>query len=86
MFLISFYCNYQEASVSVSSVTFRGFSGTFADKVAINLDCSSSGCFDIILDQNNIVSADKENNGSVICKNAHGKASNTIPNVPCLSN
>lgn len=48
------------------------------DKVAINLDCCSSGCFDILLDQNNIVPAEKENN-------AHGEAADTIPNVPCLS-
>ncbi|XP_058746863.1 probable polygalacturonase At3g15720 [Vicia villosa] len=61
------YNNYlQETSVSVSSVTFRGFSGTYAGKVAINLDC--------------------KNDASVICKNAHGKATDTIPNVPCLSN
>ncbi|XP_058746865.1 probable polygalacturonase At3g15720 [Vicia villosa] len=61
------YNNYlQETSVSVSSVTFRGFSGTYTGKVAINLDC--------------------KNDASVICKNAHGKATDTIPNVPCLSN
>ncbi|CAK8560142.1 unnamed protein product [Lathyrus sativus] len=82
------YNNYLEetSSVLVSSVTFRGFKGTYVDKVAINLDCCSSGCYDIVLDQNNIVPAEKEKNyDSVICKNAHGKAADTVPNVPCLS-
>jgi len=71
--------------VSVSSVKFQGFTGTSASGLAIQLNCSSSGCFDILLDQNNIVSARPGNKASSICTNAHGTARNTVPNVPCLS-
>ncbi|KAL5063034.1 hypothetical protein RYX36_024771 [Vicia faba] len=81
------YNNYLEetSSVSVSYVTFRGFNGTYVGKVAINLDCSSSGCLDILLDQNNILPAEKGGAASVICRNAHGTARDTIPQVYCLS-
>ncbi|CAK8560140.1 unnamed protein product [Lathyrus sativus] len=73
-----------ETSLLVSSVTYRGFSGTSSCVFAINLNCSSSGCFDILLEQNNIVSPGKM--ASAFCKNAHGTARDTIPNVGCLSN
>ncbi|CAI8608304.1 unnamed protein product [Vicia faba] len=72
-------------SVLVSSVTYRGFKGTFVNKVAIKLDCSSSGCLDILLDQNNIVSAEEGGKTFVFCRNAHGTARDTIPQVNCLS-
>ncbi|XP_058746867.1 probable polygalacturonase At3g15720 [Vicia villosa] len=72
-----------DTSMLVSSVTYRGFTGTSSVVFAINLNCSSSGCFDILLDQNNIVTPGKT--ASAFCKNAHGTATNTIPNVNCLS-
>ncbi|CAL5195371.1 unnamed protein product [Lathyrus oleraceus] len=73
-----------DTSLLVSSVTYRGFTGTSSCVFAINLNCSSSGCFDILLEQNNIVSPGKQ--ASAFCKNAHGTARDTVPNVGCLSN
>ncbi|KAL5063032.1 hypothetical protein RYX36_024769 [Vicia faba] len=73
------------SSVSVNSVTYRGFNGTFVGNVAINLNCSSSGCFNIQLDKNNIVAAKEGGNTFVFCRNAHGTVRDTIPNVYCLS-
>lgn len=71
--------------MSVSSVTYRGFTGTSATDVAIKLDCSSSGCYGIQLAENNIVSAQPGKKTSAFCSNAHGTATNTIPNVLCLN-
>ncbi|CAL5195378.1 unnamed protein product [Lathyrus oleraceus] len=75
----------RDTSVLVSSVTYRGFTGTSATDVAIDLDCSSSGCYGIVLDENNIVSAQPGKKTSAFCRNAHGAATHTIPNVLCLS-
>ncbi|CAI8608292.1 unnamed protein product [Vicia faba] len=74
----------EDASVSVSFVTYRGFTGTSATDVAISLDCSSSGCYGIVLEENNIVSAQPGKKTSAFCRNAHGTATHTIPNVLCL--
>ncbi|KAK2422356.1 putative polygalacturonase [Trifolium repens] len=72
-----------DTDVDVSDVTFRGFTGTCSGNIAIDLDCSSSGCHNILLDQNNIMSSSGKKL-SVICHNAHGNATNTIPTVDCL--
>jgi polygalacturonase/galacturan 1,4-alpha-galacturonidase len=71
--------------VSVSDVTYRGFTGTSASDVAIALKCSPSGCFGLLFDQNNIVSTQRGKKTSSFCMNAHGSAINTIPSVSCLS-
>ncbi|KEH18030.1 polygalacturonase [Medicago truncatula] len=76
--------SHKGANVSVSSVKFQGFTGTSASGLAIQLNCSSSGCYDILLEQNNIVSAQPGKKASSFCTNAHGTARNTVPNVPCL--
>ncbi|XP_024628129.1 probable polygalacturonase At3g15720 [Medicago truncatula] len=75
-----------DTAVSVRDVTYRGFTGTSYSDIAIDLKCSSSGCFKILLDQNNIVSAQPGKKTSSFCRNAHGIVRNTIPIVPCLSN
>jgi hypothetical protein len=80
---VEFCWNYQDTDVVVSDVTFRGFTGTCSGNIAINLDCSSSGCHNILLDQNNIMSTSGKKL-SVVCNNAYGSATNTIPNVTCL--
>jgi len=72
--------------VLVSYVTYRGFTGTSASDLTIQLNCSPSGCFNIQLDQNNIVSAQPGTKTYSQCKNAHGTATNTIPSVTCLIN
>jgi len=83
---VDFCLNYQAGTtVSVSDVTYRGFTGTSSSDVAIDLRCSSSGCFKILLDQNNILSAHPGKKTSSFCRNAHGIVRNTIPNVSCLS-
>jgi len=66
----------------VSNVTYRGFKGTCAGDIAIDLDCTS--CFNVVLDQINIVSSQKGNKVSAICKNFHGKIDDsTVPKVSC---
>lgn len=68
----------------MSDVTYRGFTGTSANDLAIQLNCGSSGCTNIQLDQNKIVSAQPGTKTYSQCKNAHGTATNTIPSVTCL--
>ncbi|CAJ2664852.1 unnamed protein product [Trifolium pratense] len=74
-----------DTDVVVSDVTFRGFTGTCSGDIAINLDCSSDGCHNILLDQNDITSTSGKKL-LVICNNAYGTATNTIPSVTCLLN
>ncbi|PNX91951.1 polygalacturonase, partial [Trifolium pratense] len=73
-----------DTDVSVSDVTYRGVYGTCDGNIAVNLDCSSAGCHNIILDQINIKSNQQGKKVSAICHNAYGTATNTIPSVPCL--
>jgi hypothetical protein len=68
----------------VSDVTYREFDGTCDGNIAINLDCSSIGCQNIILDQINIESNQQGEKVLAVCHNAHGTATDTIPSVPCL--
>ncbi|ESW06317.1 hypothetical protein PHAVU_010G037700 [Phaseolus vulgaris] len=72
-------------ALNVSDVIFRGFSGTSAKKNAINLNCSSSGCFDIVLDHIHIVSSLPGKPASCSCNNAHGTATDTVPKCYLLS-
>ncbi|CAJ2664854.1 unnamed protein product [Trifolium pratense] len=72
-----------DSDVSVSDVTYRGFTGTCEGNVAVKFECSSAGCPNIILDRINIDS-NQGKNLSTVCHNAHGTATNTIPVVPCL--
>ncbi|KAG5022439.1 hypothetical protein AAZX31_07G116900 [Glycine max] len=70
--------------VQVSDVTFRGFRGTCTYDQAIDLSCGPLGCFNIILDQNNIVSSQPGKQAYCSCKNAHGSVRSSVPNCPCL--
>ncbi|XP_057451766.1 probable polygalacturonase At3g15720 [Lotus japonicus] len=73
-----------DTSVVVSDVTYRGIHGTSTADLAIKLDCSTSGCFNIVLDQINIVSAIPGRKTYASCHNAHGTVRSSIPSVPCL--
>eukprot|EP00256_Glycine_max_P069206 XP_025983801.1 probable polygalacturonase At3g15720 [Glycine max] len=66
------------------TVTYRGFQGTSANDKAINLDCGPSGCFNIVLDQIDIVSSDTSKPAHCSCNNAHGTTTSTVPNCSCL--
>ncbi|KAK7287270.1 hypothetical protein RIF29_00468 [Crotalaria pallida] len=70
--------------VRVSDVTYRGFHGTSANDNAINLDCSSTGCFNLLLDQINIISSKPGKKTHASCNNAHGRVENVNPNVSCI--
>ncbi|XP_061371826.1 probable polygalacturonase At3g15720 [Gastrolobium bilobum] len=75
---------YYNDVVKVSEVTYRGFEGTSADEQAINLNCSSLGCFNLVLDQINIVSSQPGKKTYASCNNAHGIVGSTTPRVSCL--
>ncbi|TKY68794.1 polygalacturonase protein [Spatholobus suberectus] len=70
-------------AVEVSNVTYRGFQGTSADDKAINLDCCSSGCFNIVLDQINIVYSKPGKKVYASCNNAHGTVTSTVAGCSC---
>ncbi|RDX62536.1 putative polygalacturonase, partial [Mucuna pruriens] len=76
--------NTTDEAVEVSEVTYRGFNGTSADSKAIDLKCSRSGCFNIILDQIYITSSQPSKPVYASCENAHGTVGYTVPNVSCL--
>ncbi|TKY68796.1 polygalacturonase protein [Spatholobus suberectus] len=77
--------NPTDKAVKVSEVTYRGFDGTSADGKAIDLKCSTSGCFNITLDQIHIVASQPSKPTYASCKNAHGKVGYSVPKVFCLS-
>ncbi|WVZ16280.1 hypothetical protein V8G54_009262, partial [Vigna mungo] len=70
--------------VEVSGVTFRGFQGTSFDGKAITLDCGESGCYNIVLDQIDIVSSLPAKPACCSCNNAHGTVTSTVPNCSSL--
>ncbi|KAK7350540.1 hypothetical protein VNO77_09274 [Canavalia gladiata] len=72
------------AKFRVSDVQYRGFQGTSANDRVIDLDCSLSDCFNITLDHVNIVYPVPGKQAYAFCKNAHGIATVTVPNVTCL--
>ncbi|KAE9611160.1 putative polygalacturonase [Lupinus albus] len=71
-------------SMPVSDVTFRGIKGTCVKDKAINLNCSINGCYNITLDQINIVSSEPKKKAQAFTINAHGKVHNVIPRVSGL--
>ncbi|XP_019463165.1 PREDICTED: probable polygalacturonase At3g15720 [Lupinus angustifolius] len=73
--------NIEVVSMPISDVTFRGFEGTCAKEKAINLNCSSNGCFNIILDQINIVASNPKKKAQAFVTNVHGIVQNVIPKV-----
>ncbi|XP_050920526.1 polygalacturonase ADPG1 [Lathyrus oleraceus] len=73
--------HYGESAVKVSDVRYYGIKGTSASDVAINLKCES--CFNVVLDQINIVSSQPKKKAQSYCKNFHGKIGSTIPKVNC---
>ncbi|PON38060.1 Glycoside hydrolase [Parasponia andersonii] len=76
----------QGGAVKVSDVTYRGFSGTSLTEEAIRLDCCKLGCSGIVMEKVKLTPASTLGRKvTSYCKNAHGKASSTTPNVPCLS-
>ncbi|KAK7350500.1 hypothetical protein VNO77_09194 [Canavalia gladiata] len=70
-----------DGAVEVTDVTYRGFRGTSADALAINLKCYPSGCSNIVFDQNNIVSSQPGKKTYAFCKNVHATVKFTIPNI-----
>ncbi|PON76979.1 Glycoside hydrolase [Trema orientale] len=73
-------------AVKVSDVTYRGFSGTSLTEEAIRLDCCKLGCSGIVMEKVKLTPASTLGRKvTSYCKNAHGKSSSTMPNVPCLS-
>ncbi|KAH7835460.1 hypothetical protein Vadar_026278 [Vaccinium darrowii] len=82
-------CKNQTSAVSISDVSFVGFTGTSATESAVQLLCSKSvGCHGIMLNRTNITPSRKQSAEDKVfskCINAHGRSSGSnIPNVPCL--
>ncbi|XP_020206761.1 probable polygalacturonase At3g15720 [Cajanus cajan] len=76
-----YYSDYvTNGGLEVSDVTYRGFQGTSLNDKAITLNCSSSGCFNIVLDQINIVSSEPGATAYCTIYNARGTATSTVPN------
>ncbi|CAJ2653288.1 unnamed protein product [Trifolium pratense] len=71
--------------VKISDVTFRNFRGTTKDKTAIELNCGSIGCTNIVLEDIHISGLNGERSSSS-CKNAYGSSSSCNPSVTCLDN
>ncbi|XP_027907641.1 probable polygalacturonase At3g15720 [Vigna unguiculata] len=78
------YDGLEDSVVKVSDVTFRGFKGTSGDDRTIDMSCASSGCFNIVLEDINIVSSEPGKPASCSCNNAHGITASTTPNCDCL--
>ncbi|XP_073224254.1 probable polygalacturonase At3g15720 isoform X2 [Cicer arietinum] len=75
--------NEKDSYVEVSEVTYHGIDGTSASDIAIKLDCSSLGCSNIVMDQINIVSSQKEKKVNAFCQNLQGTIESTVPKVSC---
>ncbi|XP_045810463.1 probable polygalacturonase At3g15720 [Trifolium pratense] len=69
--------------VKISDVTFRNFRGTAKNKKAIELNCGSIGCTNIVLEEINIFGLNGERMSSS-CKNAHVTSSSCNPTVACI--
>ncbi|PNX86279.1 polygalacturonase/glycoside hydrolase family protein, partial [Trifolium pratense] len=69
--------------VKISDVTFRNFRGTAKNKKAIELNCGSIGCTNIVLEEINIFGLNGERTSSS-CKNAHVTSSSCNPTVTCI--
>ncbi|KAK7386215.1 hypothetical protein VNO78_26275 [Psophocarpus tetragonolobus] len=76
---------FKNAGIQVSDVTFRGFHGTSANDLAINLACNSLSCFNIVLDNIKIVSSLPRKPAYCSCSNVHGRSTSTEPSCSkCL--
>ncbi|XP_020240382.1 probable polygalacturonase At3g15720 [Cajanus cajan] len=71
----------QNYAVMVSEVTYRGFDGTSARNLAIDLKCCTLGCFGITFDQVHIISSQPKKSTYAFSSNAHGIVINTVPKV-----
>ncbi|XP_057451767.1 probable polygalacturonase At3g15720 [Lotus japonicus] len=76
----------EDSAVKVSDARYLGFTGTSASDLAINIDCSSFGCSNILLDQINIAPSQAGKKIGTTCKNARGATVGNaiIPSVSCL--
>ncbi|KAK7386214.1 hypothetical protein VNO78_26274 [Psophocarpus tetragonolobus] len=74
-----------DEAVMVSEVTYRGFNGTSVGDDAINLKCSTLGCFNITLDDIHIISSQANKPTHAFCENVHGTFEDTLPKVSCIS-
>ncbi|XP_020207978.1 probable polygalacturonase At3g15720 [Cajanus cajan] len=68
-------------AVMVSEVTYRGFRGTSASDKAIDITCSTLGCFGITFDDVYIASSIPRKPVYASSNNAHGTVTNTVPKV-----
>ncbi|KAI3899008.1 hypothetical protein MKW92_015519 [Papaver armeniacum] len=74
----------EASAVAISDVTFSGIRGTSTNDIVINLNCSAVvPCTSIVMNNINIQST--KSVASSNCVNARGTATETSPNVPCLS-
>ncbi|XP_026444588.1 probable polygalacturonase At3g15720 [Papaver somniferum] len=74
----------EASAVAISDVTFSGINGTSTNDIVINLNCSAVvPCTNIIMKNINIQST--KSIASSNCVNARGTATETYPNVPCLT-
>lgn len=76
----------QREAVEVSNISFIDIHGSSTRKVPIQLECSESvACTDIVLDDVQLTSEDRQEEVSSSCINAHGVSKNVVsPDVPCL--
>ncbi|KAF6156642.1 hypothetical protein GIB67_017778 [Kingdonia uniflora] len=87
IFIDQYYCNggnncgtSKRSGLQVSDVSFRGVTGTSSSRDAIKLICSRTiGCYNILMQGISI------RPGLATCINAHGRAFQTVPALPCLS-
>ncbi|KAL8522311.1 hypothetical protein ACS0TY_012449 [Phlomoides rotata] len=79
-------CNNKTSAVQVSDVKYIGLRGTAICKNStINFSCSQTHpCYNILVQDVDIKSADPHVPSSAHCINAHGKCSTTYPRVNCL--
>ncbi|KAI3966106.1 hypothetical protein MKW92_044684 [Papaver armeniacum] len=74
----------EASAVAISDVTFSGIHGTSTNDIVINLNCSAVvPCTRISMNNINIKST--KSIASSNCANARGTATETSPNVPCLT-
>lgn len=79
-------CENKTAAVEVSNVTYTEIYGTSPMDKAISLGCSQAlGCTNIVFHDVRITSTRPGGKPYAYCNNAHGWATNTEPDVGCLS-
>ncbi|XP_004498026.1 probable polygalacturonase At3g15720 [Cicer arietinum] len=70
-------------AVKISDVTYRKIRGTSNDNDAIELNCASIGCTNIVFENIYIIGVDGETTSSS-CRNVEGTSSYCNPKIPCL--